>query len=357
MKSVLYIVTSLTLGGAETLVVNLSNGITEFKPIILAMEDRKNAYYKDFIEKSGVSVLYANSKKKRFLLNNYRVYKLIKKLNPDVIHINDSILAKILIPIVLLRKSKNTVYTIHTDPRHDGKGYRRILNIIALKLFKIKFVAINHKNLMESRKFYNDDNIYLIENGVHLEKYLNKKTILENDKVKFIHVGRFNGVKNHSFLIDVFNEINKEYKETSLHLLGDGPLRGDIEQKVKKLNLNDKIVFHGNVSNVPELLNESDVFLFPSIYEGSPLSIIEALAAGLPIVASDRGGIPGLVENNVNGYLCDLKVEDFKNSIKNIIENKNLYNAFKINNINKSKDYDIKITISKYEALYKLLLI
>ena len=257
----------------------------------------------------------------------------------------------------MLRKSKNTVYTIHTDPRHDGKGYRRILNIIALKLFKIKFVAINHKNLMESRKFYNDDNIYLIENGVHLEKYLNKKTILENDKVKFIHVGRFNGVKNHSFLIDVFNEINKEYKETSLHLLGDGPLRGDIEQKVKKLNLNDKIVFHGNVSNVPELLNESDVFLFPSIYEGSPLSIIEALAAGLPIVASDRGGIPGLVENNVNGYLCDLKVEDFKNSIKNIIENKNLYNAFKINNINKSKDYDIKITISKYEALYKLLLI
>lgn len=107
------------------------------------------------------------------------------------------------------------------------------------------------------------------------------------DAFAIMHVGRFVYPKNHAFLIDVFAEVLKREADAKLILTGDGELRPEIEAKVKELGFADKVLFLGTRGDVAELLQAADVFAFPSHFEGLPVTIIEAQAAGLPCVKSN----------------------------------------------------------------------
>lgn len=101
------------------------------------------------------------------------------------------------------------------------------------------------------------------------------------------HVGRFNAVKNHTFLLDVFAAVKRMKANAVLLLVGDGNLRAEMEQKAVALGISDSVIFTGVRSDVPDLMQAMDCFVFPSLYEGLPVTLIEAQAAGLPCVASD----------------------------------------------------------------------
>lgn len=101
------------------------------------------------------------------------------------------------------------------------------------------------------------------------------------------HVGRFNYPKNHGFLIDVFEAVQKR-TAARLMLVGDGSFRKEIEEKVGRLGLTDKVIFTGVRDDVADLLQAMDVFVFPSIYEGLPVTVIEAQASGLPCLISTQ---------------------------------------------------------------------
>ena len=107
------------------------------------------------------------------------------------------------------------------------------------------------------------------------------------DKFVIGHTGRLAGVKNQSFLIELMPEILKKRENAVLLLLGDGDDRKMLEEKTDALNLKDKVIFAGSVCNVHDYLNSMDVFAFPSLYEGMPLSILEVQSNGLPCVISD----------------------------------------------------------------------
>ena len=104
------------------------------------------------------------------------------------------------------------------------------------------------------------------------------------------HVGRFCPVKNHAFLLDVFDQLRQENERAVLLLVGDGELRSSMEEKAKTMGLEDYVLFTGVRSDVCDLMQAMDVFVFPSLYEGLPVSLVEAQAAGLPCVISD--GVP-----------------------------------------------------------------
>jgi len=125
---------------------------------------------------------------------------------------------------------------------------------------------------------------------------------------KFVvaHVGRFDAVKNHSFLLDVFRDIVNIYDNCVLLLAGIGPTMDEIKLKAKNYGINDKVRFVGSISNVPDLLTVADVFVFPSLYEGLGISLIEAQAAGLPCYAS-KGCVPE--DSNVTGRVTFLSLE------------------------------------------------
>lgn len=102
------------------------------------------------------------------------------------------------------------------------------------------------------------------------------------------HVGRFTAEKNHTFILDVFKTILDKKKNSLLILVGDGPLRKSIENKARDIGIENRVVFLGVRSDVNALMQAMDVLVFPSLYEGLPLTMIEAQASGLPIVVSDR---------------------------------------------------------------------
>lgn len=162
-------------------------------------------------------------------------------------------------------------------------------------------------------------------------RYILRKKYGLNDQFVIGHVGRFNLQKNHSFLIDVFYELLKKEPHAKLLLVGGGDGENKIKEKVHQLGIDQNVIFAGVCSNVNELLQAMDVFVFPSIYEGLPVTLIEAQAAGLPCVVSQnvpeessitdlvyRIGLEEEISKWVNQILCLKKKErkDYSETIQ-----------------------------------------
>lgn len=145
------------------------------------------------------------------------------------------------------------------------------------------------KKMMESGK------VKVVNNAINIGKYKfddHVRTEIRNryslgDKLVIGHVGRFNEQKNHTFIIDIFNELKKREKRAKLLLVGDGPLMENTKSKVIKLGIANDVIFLGRRGDIPELLSAMDIFLLPSLFEGLPVVGVEAQASGLPIVFSE----------------------------------------------------------------------
>ena len=181
----------------------------------------------------------------------------------------------------------------------------------------------------------------VVNNAIDAEKFifdpfireLKRKELGLENKFVICHVGRFEVQKNHSFLIDIFKEIYEKNHNAVLLLTGEGPLRGDIEKKAESLNLKDNVIFTGVCSDIPDLLCAADVFLFPSLWEGLGIVLIEAQASGLHCIASDvvpeEAKITGLLEyvsldkpasywaEKVLSYDCGYERKNMRDGIKN----------------------------------------
>lgn len=139
------------------------------------------------------------------------------------------------------------------------------------------------------------DKVTIMNNAIETERFLYCKTISENikkqlgieDKFVIGHVGRFNKQKNHEYLIDIFKEVHDKEPKSILVLVGNGELEEEINRKVEDCHLKKDVIFLGVLENVNELLQGFDLFLFPSINEGLPVTVIEAQASGLQCVIAN----------------------------------------------------------------------
>lgn len=157
-------------------------------------------------------------------------------------------------------------------------------------------------------KAFENGQVRVIPNAIDAKKYefnceirnIKRKEFNIGNENLFINVASFTKQKNHSFLLEIFNDILKEEPKSKLLLVGDGKLRLEIEKKIKELKIEKSVIIAGVRSDVPELLQSADALIFPSFYEGLPGVVLEAQAAGLPCVISksitDEVGITNLVE-------------------------------------------------------------
>lgn len=141
-----------------------------------------------------------------------------------------------------------------------------------------------------------DINMYKYDKNIRV-KYRNKLNISDEEKV-YIHVGRLHPAKNHIFLLDVFAALLKKQPDSTLLLIGDGELRQELENKVESLGIEKSVHLLGRRDDVNHLLQAADCFLFPSIWEGLPVTVVEAQAAGIPC----------LISNNVTDDVCISKL-------------------------------------------------
>lgn len=287
-------------GGVEAVTINYYRNIDKNKVQLdfICDEDSTNIPYEE-IERMGGKVIIIPSYSKPFKYHK-ALKRVLKEGNYKIIHSNINTLS--VFSLFAAKCAGVPVRIAHSHSTTNKKEKKKNLMKQVLRPFS-KFFATNYMCCSElagrwlfGDKEYDKGNVYLLNNAIDLDKFkydekLRKKKRKElgikDDTLVIGHIGRFVAQKNHTFLIDIFNEIYKKNNNSILLLAGQGPLMEDIKNKVKDLNLDDSVKFLGQRNDANELYQAFDVFLLPSLYEGLPVVGVEAQAAGLLCYLSD----------------------------------------------------------------------
>lgn len=203
----------------------------------------------------------------------------------------------------------------------------------------------------------NITNVVLINNAIDSKKFEYSSVISNENKTKlningkFVigHVGRFDMQKNHSFLIDIFKEIHNLNSKSVLLLIGEGNLLETIKKKVKTLNIEQSVKFLGVQSDIPFYLQTIDVFLFPSLYEGLPVTLIESQAAGLKTLVSDKVDVASKITDLVEFISLE---ESPRYWAEKVLEYASGYTRKDTSQIIIEKGYDVKKNALNLQELY-----
>lgn len=356
-KNIFLIIPTLGVGGGEKLVIDLAKNINKnkFKVNILVLFPKFNTIYEKNIEKSkDVNLIYLNKKKGIDVRVMFKIVRLFKEYKPDVVHTHLNVMAYIL-PATILNKVRLRFHTVHSIAQEEAKGISRLVMKLAYKFFNFTPIAICEtvkKTIQETYKISED--IPCIYNGIDIDIFKYSNDIKKNNEsINLINIGTLYHVKNHELLIEAFYEVQKNYPNITLEIVGDGELRSILERKIKKYKLKEKIILKGYLENVSKELKKSDIYVMSSNYEGLPLSILEAMACGLPIIATNVGGIPEVVTNNKNGILVDVgNKKQLIDALRKIIYDYNLRSIMGKFSLEMSKKYNIQNMTSEYEKLY-----
>ena len=315
---ILEIITHLGSGGAERFVVDLSNELAKNHDVTLmtVLDDKVDAENRNFCRFAlNENVKYVNLGLPNGLKlsSQLAALKSINALHPDIVHfhlactVNHCALAAIVLSL------KFKVYlTIHSDI-HNGydKGLVKLLCNTYGRWGRFKSICLSEKNYADFLKFYGkSSDARCIVNGrapiVPTDLY--EKVVAEmqgyrssNKSMLFLHVARFNPVKNQNLLIDSFNQLIKEGEDVNLVIIGNGYDSEDGLALQRKAD--ERIYFIGTRKNVADYMLNADIFCLSSDFEGMPITLLEASLAGIPAVSTPVCGAVDLIKDNVNGCL------------------------------------------------------
>lgn len=356
---VLHIILELGPGGVEKFLVDfmLNYDKEKFDISVVSLLPREDSIFEKILDDNKVDVTYLNMTPWIYDIRVlFQLNKIIKEKKPDILHVHLFMTRFTFLPAIL-NKVPVKIHTVHIPANKEASGIFRFIQSIAYKKGKFIPIAIS-KSVEESIKVnHHIENTKLIYNGIDLKKF-NVHHEIDGDKnnsecINIINVARFMPEKNQKLLIDVLYILSKRYTNIKLRLVGNGKTKNEILRKVNKLGLEDKVEFLGARNDIPELLNKSDIFLLSSNYEGFCLVIVEAMACGLPVVATNVGAIPEIIKDRENGLLVKPNDPDeFAKAIIEIIENKDMRKMISSNAINDAKKYNFENTVKKYEDLY-----
>ena len=353
--TVFQIIPAMEVGGAEIMVENLSMEllIDGFDVTVISMYDYKSIIT-ERLEKNKIPVIYMNKKKGIDLKIIFKMYKLIKEKKPDIVHTHLYTMPYA-ITAAFFARVPIRIHTIHSIATKEVGKFKRIINYFFYSFCNVIPVSIspNVKESIIAEYDLSQEQVPMIYNGTNLKKCILKKDYDLGNNIKIIHIGSFKEAKNHVELIESFKIIHDNEPNTVLKLIGSGSLENLVRDTVDKLGLRDCVEFLGLKSNVYPYLNEADIFLLPSLWEGMPISIIEAMGTGLPIVASNVGGIPDMIENNVSGLLVDAHKEKIAEAILKMIKDDNLRERLGVAAQKASLSFSSKKMAREYEGLYK----
>lgn len=286
---VLYVITGLGVGGAEKVVTELAD------QMILKGHDVKIVYLTGSVLVKPVSsrvellALHLNSASNIFDASR-KYKKIIRDFSPDVIHshmIHANIFARL---NHLSFKYIRLICTAH----NSNEGGR--LRMLAYKL--TNFLSNLNTNVSQeasesliSKGAFNKNNLITVYNGIDLNKFNFFNKDKSSNELSFLSVGRFNKQKDYPNLFQAISILkNTIDKEVKFYIAGEGELRSQLEQLIVDLGISDCVVFLGKRSDIPTLLNKADYFILSSRHEGLPTVVIEAMACGTFVIATDCGG-------------------------------------------------------------------
>lgn len=353
-------------GGVESVVMNYYRYIdrTKIQFDFICDEDSTNIPY-DEIEQLGGRVILVPPYQKVFEYQK-ELIKIFKDNNYKIVHSHINTLS--VFPLRAAKKAGVPVRIAHSHSTTSKKEWKRNLVKQVLRPFS-KVYATDYMCCSElagrwlfGDKEYDKRNVYLLNNAIDLDKFKynakirkekRKELNIKDDTLVIGHVGRFVATKNHTFLIDIFNEIHKKNDSAILLLAGQGPLQEELKNKVYELGLASKVKFLGQINDTYKLYQALDIFVLPSLYEGLPVVGVEAQATGLLCELSNDITKETKVLNTTRFISLNISVEEWA---KIILDD---YSKFKRHDTTSEitkNNFNIKTETKKLEEKYEKLL-
>ena len=261
------------------------------------VSSKEAGYYDNEIKTMGGKIFYSTPKSKNIFKAFKSIYDIVKSNNYKyVLRFSQNSMSSLELLAAKLAGAKVLAFR-STNSRTMKGGYENIIHFIFRPLVKIiSNVKIAPSNQAAKFMFGNSKKVIILNNGIPLNDFaydekinitLRKQLGISKDCFVIGHIGRFNKQKNHKKIINIFNEIQQERPNSKLILVGKGELESEIRVQIKELKLEDKVIMLGIRNDVNKLLSVFDIFLFPSLYEGMPNTVIEAQANGIPCIVSN----------------------------------------------------------------------
>ncbi len=312
-----HVIYRLDTGGMERIVVSLINATHDrYRHAVIALSGI--GVLRHEIQDNVVACLSLEKKPGKDWLCYFRFWRALRTLKPDLVQ-TYNIGTLDLAPIVKLAGVHQLVHAEHgrdaADPGGDDRKYHRLRRWMAPFIRRYVAVSPDLQNWLTNRVGIRSSKVTFIANGIDTTRS-NEARLRPGPRqqmgdfappgtVLIGNVARLDKVKDQAGLISAFKLLSEEigYTHCRLIIAGEGPQRAELEQQIVDLGLEDTAKLLGNRSDVTELLAECDVFALSSIAEGMPITLMEAMAAGLPVVATDVGGVASVVESGVTGTL------------------------------------------------------
>jgi glycosyltransferase involved in cell wall biosynthesis len=341
---IVHIIPSLGRGGAERLVIDIVRKLQDVgHEVLLVLFSRKNDYKNECtgLNLQSVKVSVQASPIRKNNVDVTDLQSVFDDFEPDVIHTH------------LFEAEFKTRFCTYAKAKWFSHGHD---NMVQLQNFSFgtlfskqaliqfyektllvrnylknggnKFIGVskdNHEFLQKALPCFSS---YLLPNAINVSKFENKlKEEKDGITLKLINVGSLNTNKNQVLLLDVAEELMIRNVRFTLTIVGDGPLKGELLNITQDRNLNNHVKFTGMVDNVQELYWQSDVYVHSSFSESFGLTMLEAMAGGLPVVCTDSVGNRDLVVSGENGILLkDHSVKNFTNELLSVFTNRSKYN-------------------------------
>lgn len=367
---VLQFIHGFSMGGAETLTKEycLKLDQSKFDVAVLCFH-RYHTPYEQQMEEAGIRVIYASDHIKNYDKIAFRypgrllmlakrwvfLRKMLRKEAPDVLHVHMAL--SIYVLLANLKKETKILRTMHTDPdRHWNQSFGRKLDLWAtkrlMKKYPMRFIALHEKMKKELDEMFGVSNTAVLNNGIDFSRFEDlpdQKSIryreeIPEDALVIGHVGRFNEVKNHQFLVEIFAKIHEKEPKAFLLLVGNGGLQKKIESQLKQYGLEKHYKILSHRTDIPELLCAMDRFVFPSFCEGLGIAAIEAQRAGIPCVISSAVPEEAVVSNLVKKLDLDLSAEKWAETVLQFCPEETIYDGMDA--------WDMREIIHSLETLY-----
>lgn len=278
-----------------------------------------SAEYKSELVRNGSNIYYI-PRKSNPLNYQRKLYKLMKENDYDLVHVHGNS-AMMLLDILPAKKVNVPVRIVHS---HNTTCSHMMLHKMLFPIFNKCYTHGFACGQDAGKWLYGNRPFVELKNGIDIKKYYFNKSIREEyrqkinagNRVVIGHVGNFIEQKNHTFLLDWYAELVKKNRNYLLLLISDGVLMKSMKEKAHQLGIDNNVLFLGKTTEVNNYLQAMDIFVLPSLYEGLPVVLVEAQAAGLPCIVadtvSDEADLTGSLEflpiTDVNPWIC--AVED-----------------------------------------------
>lgn len=352
MIRVLFFITDLALGGTPRSVESLVLGLdrTKFAPEVVAL--LAPSPITENISRAGIPCRALDLRSKTDVARLAALPGIFARGKFDVVHawlFHANILARLLRPF-----ARCPVLTSERGVEKEKSPFRVWVDRVTSPLADLVLVnAQAIADVLTTRERLDPAKIRVLENGVDLSRFA--QVVPPSGPPRLICVARLDPIKAHVDLLAALPPLLARWPALTLDLVGDGPMRGPLEEKARALGVAGSVRFLGARTDVPQLLAGAHVFVLPSLSEGMPGSVLEAMASGLPVVATRVGGTPEIVEEGKTGLLVEAgNPEALSRALSVVVEDPQLAGDYGEAGARRAKErYTREAFIKRHEALYE----